>query len=387
MKAHRTTPLAWFQMTREKIRLFLGIAGIAFANILIFTQLGFLQALFDGSTRSHRSLAADVILVNPRQETFFSPKGFSKSRMYEVNRYSEVVDVTPVRIGSMMWRNPVTNATRAILVFGVDPCKSTFLLPGLAKENIESLKLFRRVLFDNRSRPEYGATNQLVDRRGNGVEVELNGKLIKVAGSFNMGASFSADGNVITSDTTFKYLVGRKSNEINLALIKVRSGTDIESLVTRMRSHFNGDVAVYTRDQFAKLEENYWANSTGVGFIFGLGVFVGFIVGVVIVYQILHADVADHLSEYATLKAIGYTDSALLRVLLTEGLLLGVMGFIPGAIISYGVYAVTEWATMIPITMTVSRLILVFVLTLLMCLISAVVASRKLRMADPAEIF
>lgn len=386
MKAHSTTPLAWHQMTREKIRLFLAIAGIAFANILIFMQLGFLQALFDGSTIPHRNLAADVILVNPRQETFFNPKSFSKARLYEVKKYSEVTEATPVQIGSMTWKNPISGSTRTVLVFGINPVNTTFLLPGLAREDIESLKRFRRVLFDSKSRPEFGPIKELYERNGE-FDVELGGKRVEVAGVFGMGASFSADGHVITSDTTFNYLTGRKSNEINLALIRVKDGTDVKSLVNRMRAEFNNDLAVYTREQFAQVEERYWANSTGVGFIFGLGVFVGFVVGIVIVYQILHAEVADHLSEYATLKAIGYTDSALLGVLLTEGLLIGVMGFIPGVLVSFGVYALTQWATLMPISMTVTRVLMCFVLTLVMCMISAVVASRKLRMADPAQIF
>lgn len=100
------------------------------------------------------------------------------------------------------------------------------------------------------------------------------------------------------------------------------------------------DVKVLALEDFAQIEKNYWANGTGIGFIFGLSVGVGFIVGIVIVYQILYSDVSDHLPEYATLKAIGYSERYLLGVLTQEALLLAILGYIPGFILSFGLYQV-----------------------------------------------
>ena len=114
---------------------------------------------------------------------------------------------------------------------------------------------------------------------------------------------------------------------------------------------------------------------------------VGFIVGIVIVYQILYSDVSDHLPEYATLKAMGYTDNYLLRVLLQEALLLAALGYLPAFLLSFGLYQLTFAATLLPISMKVDRAINVFILTVIMCTISGAIAMRKLRSADPADIF
>ena len=114
---------------------------------------------------------------------------------------------------------------------------------------------------------------------------------------------------------------------------------------------------------------------------------MGFIVGVVIVYQILYSDVSDHLPEYATLKAMGYGDLYFVGILIQEALLLAILGFFPGAVLATGLYALAQGATMLPIAMTVERATNVFILTVIMCVGSGVIAMRKLQSADPADIF
>lgn len=147
------------------------------------------------------------------------------------------------------------------------------------------------------------------------------------------------------------------------------------------------DVRVLTRDQFADNERAYWLRNSPVGFIFNLGTFMGLIVGAVIVYQILYSDVADHLSEYATLKAMGFSDMRLLLIVIQQALILTVLGFVPGLTIAQTLYILTFRATMLPIEMTLGRALLVLGLTTAMCCGSAALAVRKLRSADPAEIF
>jgi len=135
------------------------------------------------------------------------------------------------------------------------------------------------------------------------------------------------------------------------------------------------------------IERNYWANNTAIGFIFSLGTAMGFIVGTVIVYQILYSEVTDNLSEYATLKAIGYSQNYLLTVILQEAFMLAVLGYIPGFTCSVIMYNVARDATLLPIIMSFSKAFTVIMLTLLMCSISGMIAIRKLDSADPADIF
>jgi putative ABC transport system permease protein len=114
---------------------------------------------------------------------------------------------------------------------------------------------------------------------------------------------------------------------------------------------------------------------------------MGFIVGTVIVYQILYSEVSDHLAEYATLKAMGYTQTYLLLVVLQEAFILATLGYIPGFAIAMIQYNLARSATLLPIFMTVSRAVTVLILTILMCFISGAIAVRKLKSADPADIF
>ena len=385
-KLFRKTPLAWRQLMKEKTRLAVAVAGIAFADILMFIQLGFESALFDTAVKPHRNLQADLVLINPQFQTLFSVKNFSRERLYQTLGYEGVQSVNSVYISTGQWRNPETRFERAILVWGVDPAQSPFKSPEV-KQNQHHLKQLYQVLFDRAGRPEYGAVADIFKNTGK-FDTELNSKAVFVKGLFTNGASFAADGNVITSDSTFFQLFPqRQPDRIDVGLITLKPDADAEKVKSQLVNGLPKDVRVLTPEEFAKVERTYWEAGTGIGFIFGLGTAVGFIVGIVIVYQILYSDVSDHLPEYATLKAMGYTDNYLLGVLIQEALLLAILGFLPGFILSIGLYQVTYAATMLPIFMKMERAIQVWILTVIMCSVSGAIAMRKLRSADPADVF
>lgn len=385
-KSSRKIPLAWRQLMKEKTRVLVAVAGITFADMLMFIQLGFQDALFEAATKPHRNLEADLVLINPQFQTLFSVKSFSRERLYQTLGYEGVKSVNSVYIGTGQWRNPQTRLDRAILVWGIDPVKPAFKFPEV-QQNQEYLKQLHQVLFDQNGRPEYGNVGEILTKTGN-FETELNNTSVRVRGLFRNGASFAADGNVITSDSTFLQLFPqRQPGQIEVGLITLKPSTDAEKVRSQLAAGLPNDVLVLTVDGFAEIEKNYWAEGTGIGFIFGLGAVVGFIVGIVIVYQILYSDVSEHLPEYATLKAMGYNDRYLLAVLLQEALFLAILGYIPAFFLSLGVYQLTFAATMLPLNMTVERAINVFILTVIMCSFSGAIAMRKLRTADPADIF
>lgn len=385
-KFRRKTPIAWFQMTREKTRLAVAIAGITFADMLMFMQLGFKDALYDSSVRPHYALQGDLFLIHPQFETFFSVKTIQRERLYQAAGFVGVESVSALYVDKALWRNPTTRIDRPILMFGIDPANSALTLPQV-NQQLEKLKVINNVLFDQAGRPEYGDINQLFQQSPK-LETEVNRKLIQVAGIFTMGASFVADGNIITSDSTFLRLFPNRSpNQIDVGLIRLKPGVDREQVRITLEANLPQDVLVLNRETFAAREKDYWANVTPIGFVFWLGSIVGFTVGIVIVYQILYSDVSDHLAEYATLKAMGYGDLSLVGILLQEAFILAVVGFIPGFAISYGLYYFAQAATRLPVIMTTSRAVGILVVTIVMCVGSGVVAMRKLQTADPADIF
>ena len=379
-------PLAWLQLVREKARLLIALAGIAFAVILMMMQLGFRDALFTAAINFHVNLKTDIVLINPQSTNLFAMKSFARSRLYQALGVPGVESVTPVYLDFVFWRNPVNRSTRQILVIGFDPSEQIFTLPGIT-ENQDLIKFPSVVLFDQDSRPEFGPVPELL-RSGQTVETEVSGQRVRVGGLFKLGASFAADGNIITSDLNLLRIIKQRSPSlIDIGLVKISSESDLDQVVKTLKSSLPKDVTVLTKQGFIDYELAYWQSSTAIGFIFTLGTMMGFIVGTVIVYQILYTDVTDHIAEYATLKAMGYKSTFLFAVVLQEAAILSVLGYIPGFALCLGLYQLTRNATALPIYMTLERGITVLILTCIMCILSGAIAMRKVQAADPADIY
>lgn len=382
----RKTPLAWLQLTREKIRLLVAVAGISFADILMFMQMGFKDALFESSTRPHQTLQADLVLISPKSESLVAMQDFSWRRLYQALSVEGVEWVSPLYLGLINWKNPVTSRERSILVLGYDPSKPVFNMPEV-NENASLLKIPDVVFFDRSSRAEFGPIAERLEQ-GKSTSAEVGGRRVKVRSLFHLGASFAADGNLITSDLNFiRIFSDRQLGQIDAGLIHLKPGVDAEKARLMIEAQLPEDVMVLTHEGFMEFEQSYWRDSTAIGFIFSLGTMMGFIVGIVIVYQIIYTDVANHLPEYATLKAMGYRDRYFLSLVFQEACYLAILGFLPSLPIVMFLYGLTRNATMLPVVMTLNRAIVVLILTLVMCIISGAIAVRKLQEADPADIF
>ena len=382
----RRIPLSWMLLTRQPVRLLVALAGISFAGILMFMQLGFRDGLFDASVTVHRLFDADLVLISPRSASSVRMAGFPRRRLIQTLADPSVEGVTPVHWGLMLWRNPQTRRNRAILALGFNPDDPFFLDPGLA-EQTGVLKQKGRILFDRLSRPEFGPIADWYNE-GKVVETEISGNRVRVEGLVSLGTSFGADGNLLTSTETFLDLMPQKSpGGIEVGLIRLKPGTNPDLAVERLQQRLPDDVTVLTKQGFIDFEQNYWKSSTSIGFIFTLGAAMGFVVGCVIVYQVLYTDVSDHLPEYATLMAMGYRISHLLGVVMREGFYLAALGYVPAYLAGQGLYWFVRDATKLPVGMDPARAITVLVMILVMCMLSSLLAMRRLIDADPAEIF
>lgn len=383
----RKTPLAWLQVRREKTRLAVALAGIAFADVLMFVQLGLNDALYDSAANFHNTLRGDLFVINPQSEAVQSFKSFPRERLYQAAGFGGVKSINSLYVGGAVWRNPQNRQReRTVLTVGINPAKPAFTLLEV-NQQIDKLKPLNRVLYDQSGRPEFGDIPALF-QKSSPLSIQVNDKQIWVVGLFTLGVSFGAEGTMITSDSTFLRLFSdRQPEEIDVGLISLNKSANLKQVQTQLRATLPDDVLILTREEFANREKQYWSSSTPTGFIFGLGTIIGFVVGIVIVYQILYSDVSEHLPEYATLKAMGYSDNYLVGILIQESLILAIMGFIPGFVLSSGLYLIAGTATLLPIGMTPSRTALVLFLTIFMCVVSGGIAMRKLQAADPADIF
>ena len=382
----RRTPLGWLQLSHDRGRLLVALAGIAFADVLMFMQLGFQASLYDSNTRVNRALQADIILLSPKALNLQNLSTFSRRRLLQAVDIPGVQSTSALYVNSITWRNPQTRLSATVQVFGFDPDRAAFDLPEVNQQR-DKLKLPDQVLFDRGARGAYAEAIAQV-AQGKPVTTEVDRRTLTIAGLFSLGASFGADANLMTSDQTFLRLFPRRdAASVSLGLVRLQPGADPQQVAVALRSHLPIDVRVLTAAEFVQFEESYWRSASPVGFVFGLGTAMAFVVGVVIVYQVLSTDVNAHLKEYATFKAMGYHNSYLLGVVFEEAIILAVLGFIPGAVLPIGLYALAAKATALPIYMTVSRAAMVFVLTVFMCAVSGTIATRKLQSADPADMF
>ena len=382
----RKGPLGWLQLRHKPLRLLVALAGIAFAVLLIMMQLGFRSALFESAVRFHERFRYDIALFSPDSVFIVRPQGFSIRRLYQARSVDEVTDIAPIYIFPATWKNPWTNDRRSINAVGINPQDDVLDAPGFS----DSLPLTARqdaILFDDRSRPEFGAVGDAILEQGV-VTTEVNDREVDVVGTFMMGTSFGIDGTIITSDDNWLRLFpDRSRNEIQLGLISLAEDADANAVRDRLRAYLPDDVLVMTKQDFIDRETAYWDGATPIGYVFFFGAVMGFVVGAIIVYQILFADVSEHLNEYATLRAIGYSNLFVVGIVLQQAVILAVLGFVPGVAVANWLYGNAAEATSLPIYLTTDRAATVFIMTLAMCALSGLLAVRKVSRLDPAEIF
>ena len=387
-------PLAWLQLIRNKLRSLIAVAGIAFIVMLMFMQLGFQDALYNSATQVHRSLQGDLFLVSSQYKALTATQSFSRTRLYQALGFEGVESVTPIYLGFAKFKNPDTGEKYSIYVMGFEPSKAVINLPGI-EENIDKLKRSNVVLFDKDSRPEFGDVALRFQQGESLPSIEifpfdsLSGLRLRVGGLFSLGPSFGVDGNLIVSDTTFLRIFqnARPADKIDVGAITLSPRVNQETITQQLRDKLPDDVLIFTHDEFIKFEKEYWANRTPIGFILNLMLTMGSVVGIVIVYQILFSNIASQLVAYATLKAIGYANNYLLRVVFKQAFILAVLGYIPGWIISKYLYEFAMKATKLPINMSFNNALIVLIATALMCMTSGALTINQLRSADPADIF
>jgi putative ABC transport system permease protein len=380
------TPLGWLQLKRHKGRFIVALAGIAVSDIIMFMQLGFQSALFDSNTRLNREIIADVVLISTQAKSMQNISTFSRRRLFEASDVPGVKAAEPMYVGMVSWRNTTTRKKVQVQMIGFNPNIPAINIPQ-ANAQLDKIQLPDSFLFDRKARGDYSELYAWV-AAGKDVSTEIGRRTITVNGLFDFGASFGADGIILSSEDNYLRLFPQqKASNVNVGLIYLEPGYRPAQVATALKTHLKDDVKVLTRAEFAKFEEDVLKTESPIAFIFGFGVSMGFFIGVIIVYQILSTDVNSHLKEYATFKAMGYSNNYLLGVVFEEAMIIALIGFIPSGAISLGLYQLAANATNLPIFMTLSRAVFVFVLTLAMCIISGSIATKKLQSADPADMF
>lgn len=396
LRYHR--PLGWAQLSHQKTRMLVALTGVAFSNILIFTQLGLRALLFEGITLLPEALEGDLFMMSA-----FAPTidfgSFPRVYLYQADAVEGVAAASPIYLSSANWVNPLDLETtdetgpgsgfnlfaNRVKIVAFNPAQPVMAIPEV-NQQLSRLNEPDVILYDRLSQDKLGPVAELLGERGEVLSV-MNNRRVRVVGLFNLGSTLFDNAHIIMSDWNYARRNGAASlDNVSVASLRLDPGADVETVRARLQAHLPNDIKVLTKTELVTLEQDF-QESFPNGKVLNFGAAMGFVVGVVIVYQVLYTDVSEHLPEYATLKAMGYSDTALLGVVLQEALILAVLGFIPGYFASYGVYGLLTWLTRIPLTMKAQVAVQVFLLTVVMCIISGAIAMNKLRSADPADVF
>ncbi|MGB3420062.1 MAG: ABC transporter permease DevC [Dolichospermum sp.] len=385
-------PLAWLQLAKQKVRFFVALAGIAFVAVLMFMQIGFQDALYASATQVHKNLEGDLFLISSQYKSLTSTQSFPRIRLYQILGFNGIESVAPLYLQFAKLKNPINGRKYPIYVLGFEPVKSIFKLPEI-EQNFQLLKIPDQVFFDRAARPEFGPIAEYF-QKNQAITMEIFSYLatvgykVKVSGLFSLGPSFGVDGNLIVSSSTFfKIFPEHGANEVDIGLIHLQANVNPRTILATLSKNLPSDVIIMNRQEFIDFEKSYWTLRTPIGFVFNLMVMMAFVVGVIVVYQILYSNISTHFVQFATLKAMGFRNKYLLNVVFQQALILAVLGYIPGFAISLGLYDIAKDATKLPIVMDFSKGLLVFTSVIFMCLTSGFFSTNKLRKVDPAEIF
>lgn len=399
MKRIGKTPLAWKNLTHDWRRLAVAIAGIGFAVLLMFTQVGFRNALFDSQAKLIDDLQGQIFIVSKAKFTLAAEKRFPRTRLLQAQSVPGVSGAYP------LYSELTTSVLRKI-DNGVGnrgfPIRSLGFVPGDPIFNVESinsqvhqLRQPGTALFDKKSKKEKFAFPRDDELQLAEQDLELSGKRLQLIGTFELGTDFAHDGNLVMSADSFaRFYPHRKRfgdplSVVDIGVVHLAEDAEAQIVQTLLKETLEKekDVDILTYAEFRQAEIDFWDESTPIGTVFLFGKIIGFIVGMVICYQVIYSDIADHMPEFATLKAMGYPASYFVKLINVEAILLSVVGFIPGTAISWVLYSWLAGQTGLLMQMTQSGILEVLISTIVMCIGSGMLALRKLLAADPASLF
>lgn len=381
--------VAWRILTYQKGRTALAVGGIFVAILLIFVELGFFIAVPQGGLLIYDRMRFDLLVTSNRYVHQTESGVFAPSRLDPVRANPDVAQASAVYIGSAKWQDPQSRDPGGgqridATIVGFEPGSGVFAVPDIIAQS-EVLERPDTVLVDRQTRAIFGPLDT-------GRVIDLGGHKVTIGGQYTLGTGFLGLAVVLASEETFFRIFGtgprpRPRDTANLGLVTLKPGADPDRVARVLREVLPGDIQVLTRDALAAQEVAFWTTKTGTGLIFGSGLVVAFVVGIMILYQTLATQIARQLPQFAMLKAIGHGNRLLEAIVLIEAMLIMLAAFLPAIGVSLWVYSVIRAQTLLPVTMSVIQLAGVFAVAVVMSAISAILSLVRLRRADPAEIF
>ena len=378
-------PIGWLQLTHNRTRFAAALAGVAFANVLVFVQLGIMNSMAAATLRPYDFFRADLMISAADANALADGGNVARQWLLQALADPDVTGGMGLFLANVAWDRGDQDIT--LTTFGIDPARPGFVAPEIAPD-LALLQVQDAAILDRLAR---GLPRDVAAaiRPQSPLTFEAQGRAITAFATFAGGGGFGGDGYMFVSDQTFLSLFpARGSAAPDHILLTLRPGAAPQAVIDRLHALISDPtLRIRTLAQAAQEDLRYQQTRRPTGIIFGFGVLIGVLVGLVIVYQVLSTDVADHLREYATFKAMGYDPRFFLGIVFEQALVLGVLGFLPGLAVGTAILTAMAAITTLPLAMTPGMAAGVFLGTLAFSVLSGAIATRRLAAADPADLF
>ncbi|MCJ2077062.1 hypothetical protein MKK68_15610 [Methylobacterium sp. E-016] len=384
--------LAYRQLTHRGAKLLGALLGVMVAVVLMFTQLGFKGALYDSGVAIAQAFDGQIVLTSPGFKTMsFNPPWMSRSLLYDARTVPGVRSAAPLYASTVQVANPSDGNFLTTWLYAFAPDQPVFTLPEV-NEAIPRITLPQTAIIDRRSRYELGRVADQFIRSGD-LDLVLPAPaaatqfVFHIAGSFAVGPTISADGNIITSDLNFFRYLRVPLDRVSMGIVKVEVGADPEVVKAALARRLGPNARVFLKPEFIENEIGFYAFRTPIGFIFNIGLAVGIFVGIVFISQVLHGIINDNMREYAALRAIGYGQSFFVYLVAYIAVALAVATYFPSILITLVIYSVAASVTKLPLDLKTQYLAMVLAIVVAMGLTAAMFSTKKLKRADPVDLF
>ena len=369
--------LAFRNLFHDRLRLIATLIGIVFSIVLVTVQMGLYLGFGQMVTTMIDHAAADLWVVPQGTKCFEDPSLLAARKRFRARAINGVTDAQPIIIGFSDWRIP-GGGTTPVFVMGSD-LRSRVLPPwNLVEGHLEALSTPNAIAVDRSYLERLGIS-------GLGATAEIRRQKVRVVAVSDGIRSFTTTPYVFMDLDRARAYVGIPADEATYILVRLSPGADVETVRRQVLANIS-DVEVLTSSEFRNRSKSFWLFGTGAGAALFGGAILGIIVGTVIVAQTLYSSTKEHLTEFATLRAIGSSSRYIHKVIICQALISAVIGFCIAALINAAIVRITA-STVLPIVITFDLTLILFLLTVFMCVASAIAAIAKVTRIDPIMVF
>jgi putative ABC transport system permease protein len=372
-----TFTLASRNLFHDRLRFIATLVGIVFSIVLVTIQMGLYVGFRHMVSTMIDHAGADLWIMPVGTKCFEDPSLLDYRKRFTALAVKGVAEADTLVIGFAQWHRP-DGGNNPVFIIGSDLRNGGLRPWNVVAGKVDALEIPGAVALDRSYLSRLGIA-------GVGATAEIQNQKVEVLALTRGIRSFTTTPYVFTPLERARLYTGISPNKATYFLVRLANGADAATVQRALQANIS-DVEVLTPDQFRERSRRFWLFDTGAGAALFAGALLGLVVGTVIVAQTLYASTKDHLNEFATLRAIGSSGIYIHKVIVLQALLSAVIGFGIAAAVGFVIMQQTA-ETALPIIMTPELTISIFVLTLVMCTLSAIAAIVKVMRIDPAMVF